>query len=968
MADPLPRRDERPEPATAPARGGRLHVEVLGPLRVCEAGGRDVTPVGALQRRLLALLVLRRGRVVSVDAAVEALWPAGPPRDPVGALQNHVFRLRRALPPAAVESLAAGYRLDPSCLELDADRLTSALNAEADPEAVAMIDAVLERWQGPAYPDLDDVGDGRAEAVRLGELRVRARERRAEWRLATGDTDGLVTELAALADEESLRERPRALLMTALARAGRTAEALRVYDDFRRLLGDELGIEPSPTLAAQHADLLGGADRREAWVPATRLPVAAASLVGREALVAEVVGMVGAHRLVTLIGPGGVGKTRLMAEVGHRLLAASPERPVVLCELATAGEELAVDAIATALGIEGRPAVGLVERVATVLADTEMVLLLDNCEHVLDPVAALVDLVLARCPGVTVVATSRERLRVPAERLCAVPTLAASSDDSPAVELFVERARAVVRRFDPDPTELSVIGEVVRRLDGLPLAIELAAARLHTLDLTEVAAGLDRRFVLLSSGYRTSTRHGSLHGAVSWSHDLLDVARRRVFADLSAFAGSFTAADAAAICDLNTEAATLALDQLVERSLVMRAPGRRYVLLETLRAFGAEQLAADGRAEMTGEHHARHFVEWIEAADRRLCESAGDTVLTEIDAALPELRTALAWLVDHDRPEPAGRLIAALLDYGLLRLRPDVLAWAESVTDADPNDGSRHAPVVWAVSGYAAWMAGDVAEAAVCADRAVQASEQAGREVPGEVCMMRGNIALFAGHLDEAVTWYRRAGDVTRADPAQHLIAAGTEVLALGYAGDPTAGDAAAAVLAEVGESRTPHAAYVWYCAGEADLAGDAERARARLDRALELAELTGASFVAGVAGASRASIEARWGDPLAAARQYRRLITHWRRAGMWSTQWTMLRSVAGLLERLGRARESAVLVGAVRATRAGHRIFGADDVALAELGDRLRVLLGDDAYAAAQREAAALDGDAAADLALRAL
>ena len=170
-------------------------------------------------------------------------------------------------------------------------------------------------------------------------------------------------------------------------------------------------------------------------------------------------------------------------------------------------------------------------------------------------------------------------------------------------------------------------------------------------------------------------------------------------------------------------------------------------------------------------------------------------------------------------------------------------------------------------------------------------------------------------------------------------------MLALAYAGDPTAVDAAAEVLAEVGEMRSPYAAYAWFCAGEAELSVDVERARARFVRALELAELTHASFVAGVAGASKASIDARFGDPLTAAEDYRRLITHWRRAGMWSTQWTMLRSIAGLLARLGRHRDAAVLVGAVRATQAGHRIFGQDEAALAELGSQLRAVLGDDAY-----------------------
>ena len=243
----------------------QVTVDVLGPIRALDAEGRDVTPEGALQRRLLALLVLRRGRVVSVDAAIDVLWPSRRPRDPVAALHNHLFRLRRGLPDDVIESTGNGYRLAPRAIDLDADRLAAALNAASRriPSSVATIDDVLERWHGPAYPELDDVDDGRAESVRLGELRIRAAGGSAPsagWPPVS--RDGLVAELAALADEEPLRERPRALLMAALADAGRHVEALRVYDDFRRLLGDELGIEPSPALAAQHADLLGGSETR----------------------------------------------------------------------------------------------------------------------------------------------------------------------------------------------------------------------------------------------------------------------------------------------------------------------------------------------------------------------------------------------------------------------------------------------------------------------------------------------------------------------------------------------------------------------------------------------------------------------------------------------------------------------------------------------------------------------------------
>jgi tetratricopeptide (TPR) repeat protein len=406
----------------------------------------------------------------------------------------------------------------------------------------------------------------------------------------------------------------------------------------------------------------------------------------------------------------------------------------------------------------------------------------------------------------------------------------------------------------------------------------------------------------------------------------------------------------------------------VERSLVMRAPYRRYLLLETVRAFGAEQLAAAGRAEAAAARHARHYVEWTEAADRRMLEPARTSVIAEIDDALPELRAAFGWLLDHEQVQLAGRLVAALLDYGLMRLRPDVLAWSERVTEADPDDRRPLAALVWVVSAYAAWMAGDVAEAGARAARALRAGEQTGGDLPGEVFTIRGNYELFEGRLDEATRWYQRAREAAAGDPAQTLIASSTQLLALAYAGDPTAVDVATEVLAQAGETATPHAAYAWYCAGEADLSVDVDRARARFARALELAELTNASFVAGVAGASKASIDARQGDPLAAAEDYRRLINHWRRAGMWSTQWTMLRSIAGLLARLERPREAAVLVGAVQATRAGHRIFGHDEAALAQLASRLRAALGDSSYEDALREGAGLDGDAAAELALRAL
>ncbi|HWL43508.1 MAG TPA: BTAD domain-containing putative transcriptional regulator [Ilumatobacter sp.] len=943
----------------------RLGVEVLGPIRVVDHAGVDVTPEGPLQRRLLALLVLRRGHVVSADAAIDVLWPGRPPREPAAALQNHVSRLRRGLPDGLIESVGDGYRLTASDIELDADRLLGLLSTdEATDVVMAEIESVLQRWHGPAYPELADVDDGRTESTRLDEYRLRAREFRAEQLLIAGDTDGLVADLTALAEEAPLRERPRALLMSALEATGRRVEALREFDDFRRLLGDELGIEPSPVLAAQHAGLLGLADT--GWQPETRLPLPVTSLIGRDALVVEVAASLDSCRLVTLAGPGGVGKTRLAVEVGRLLREGRADRSVVVCELAKAVEGSAVDVVAAALAIDARPGVALAERVASVLGDSEVVVMLDNCEHVLDPIAELAGHLLARCPNVTLLATSRERLRVPGEQVRVVPPLVLGAD-SPAVSLFVERARAVKPAFDPSPTELARVVEIVLRLDGLPLAIELAAACLHTHEVAEIAAGLDSRFALLSSGYRGSSHHGSLHATVAWSFELLDPRLRQTFADLSIFVGSFTVVDAAAVCALDDQTVAGHLAGLAERSLVVRVPAGRYALLETLRAFAAEQLATTGRDDLVGERHARWFVEWAERAERRL-HVPGQSVLTEIDHAIPELQLALGWLIGHHLVEQAGRLVAAVTSYALLRLRPDVLAWAERVIAADSDGQAPNASQVWAAAAYHAWMAGDLAESGARSARAVAICEREPGGLSQVVATIRGNHDLFEGRLDAAASWYRRGVVTAGADSARRLIAAGAELLALGYAGAPAASALADSLLLEIGEAETPVAAYVWYCTGEAAMGFDVERAQEWLGRAVELAEATNASFVRGVAGASKASIEARIGDPAVAAADYRWLIPHWQRAGMWSTQWTTLRSIAPLLERLGRHRDAAVLEGAVRATGSGHRIFGADEVTLRELGARLSVVLGDDGYRAALDQGASLDGDAAIEHALRAL
>ncbi|MEU4646281.1 ATP-binding protein [Nocardia fluminea] len=896
-----------------------------------------------LPRRLLSLLVLRRGAVVSADAAIELLWPKGGPNNPAAALHSHMSRLRRVMP-EAIGSAGNGYRLDPERIVVDADELGEILDGGGSPAAI------LRRWVGPAYPELDMVDEARAESARLEELRVRAKQVEAARRLADGRTDGLAAELRVVVDEYPLREPPRALLIEALVANGRTADALRVYDEFRRLLADELGTEPSEPLQRRYQQLLAGDRATEA---SQHLPMSVTSMVGRDDLLAETEVLLTGTRLVTLVGPGGVGKTRLLLELGRR----HTDTSVVWCELAGTDVDGAVGAVAAALGIDVRPGIPLDERIVGVISTTKMLVLLDNCEHVIEPVAALVDLLLSRCPGVRVAATSRERLRVAGEQVRRVPPLQVGGDRSPAVQLFFERAASATGELAFDPAAVDQICAIVARLDGLPLAIELAAAQMYSHDVEEIATGLDRQFDFLSAGYRTAPRHGSLAAAVAWSVDLLDPPLRDAFTSLSVFSGPFDVAAAAAVCGTDLGTAAGRLTDLTERSLVSRAPGRRYALLETLRTFGRIERAA--AEDHSGARHAHYFVDWVERTGRELAHSA--TVISRIDDAITELQRALYWLLEHGDTVNAARLVAALMDYGLLRLRPDVLGLAELVIAADPDATGRLAAEVSAAASYARWMAGDLAGAYKRAGHALTVCD----DPPYNAYGAYGVCDLFSGRFGESAEWYRRAGLIPdRPSPNMDMA---TWIMLLGYAGDPTAERRSTDLVAEIGYGTSPYTAYMLYCAGEAVLDIDQDRARELLDRALRMAEATGTTFVTGIAGASLASLDVRAGRTAEAAAAYPALIRGWQRAGMWSTQWVMLRSIALLLDQLGRAEQAAVLDGAIRAATADQPL-GSDREILDQLSHRLRTALGADGFDRARRRGTDLGNDEILDYTLAAL
>ncbi|MFF9203100.1 BTAD domain-containing putative transcriptional regulator [Streptomyces sp. NPDC014986] len=699
-----------------------VRYRILGTTQALRPDGTAVPVGGARLRALLTVLALRPGRTMPVGLLVDEVWDGDPPADATGALQALVGRLRRVLGADAVASAEGGYRLAAAPDDIDLHRFGRLAGeglralADGDPaKAAVVLDDALTLWRGPV---LGGLPGHTAETARLETRHLEVLRARHTAALALGDAEQRLPELTALCDGHPLDEPLQALRLRALRDTGRTAEALAAFEDVRRLLADRLGSGPGAELRALHAELLDQSAPAAAGPgkPARpgNLRARLTSFVGRETDIETLRADLAATRLVTLLGPGGAGKTRLSQEAAEAVRQTTPDG-VWLAELAPVEDPDAVpEAVLTAVGaretvlygagaesmraVTDRPA-DPVDRLAEHVARRRMLLILDNCEHVVEAAARLVETLLQRCPGLTVLATSREPLGVRGELLRPVEPL----PEPVALRLLADRGAAARPGFrtDADEDTAAACAEICRRLDGLPLAIELAAARLRMLTPRQIAGRLDDRFSLLTSGSRTVLpRQQTLRAVVDWSWDLLDEDERDVLGRLSVFAGGCGLAAAEAVCG---PVALEALGSLVDKSLVVAAPSgdgeMRYRLLETVAEYAGERLDETGRRTEAERAHLTYYRELARTTDPLLRGPDQSAAMERLEREYENVRTALRRALTLRDEQEVLCLTLSLGWYWQMRdLRIEARGWCAEAMSLGPTpftDPVRPAAPVW---------------------------------------------------------------------------------------------------------------------------------------------------------------------------------------------------------------------------------------------------------------------------------
>jgi predicted ATPase/DNA-binding SARP family transcriptional activator len=736
--------------------------------------------------------------------------------------------------PGPLVSRDAGYQLDIDPDQLDSARFeayfaaASASASEQPTRALTALDSALGLWRGPAFGGLATEPGIQSEATRLDQLRLGAQELRAELLLATGGHTQVCAELGTLARDNPERERLWAMLMTALYRCGRQSDALRCFQEARAQLVEHLGIEPGPELRELEQAILRQ-DPMLDWpprsgpptpqipqtaqtesVPATRpststatsaeqrvaratgephpsgqsprsgghnLPRQLTSFVGRGAERVTVADMLDRHRLVTLSGSGGCGKTRLALAVAEDVLLRFPDGVWFVDLAAVSDPALIARALAGPLGVE-TDQLGQLDHVCGRIADQMLLLILDNCEHLVDAVAEVIEQMLLRCPSLRILATSREEIRIRAELVWRVPALSLPVHDevggdqdrflnSEAVELFIERGRSALPRFAPTADSLAAVAQICRRLDGIPLAIELAAALAGSLPVTDIAERLDDAFRLLSPGTRQGVpRHRTLRATLDWSFDLLDDDARQLFVRLGVFVGDFTLAAAERVAGTGPDPMAVAqgLGKLVVTSMVSVVAGAegadRYRMLETIRQYALERLDELDEAEEIRWRHARYYADFAAEAERHVHGPTASEWLARLTSELPNLRKAVSWAIDHDDVETGLRLAAGYLPWFFARmaLLDELSRWLAAGLQREEDLPPDLRLMALTAASTVAFMQGDFSHTRQLGEEGIAIAREL--DDPRQLAlslMVRGAAAVFEGDLARAEECFEQA-------------------------------------------------------------------------------------------------------------------------------------------------------------------------------------------------------------------